>query len=322
MGVGGGFVGGGSGSSSSSGGSDGGIGGGGSAPIQSSALPQISISTQPPPPPSTQTVASSQPPSTVVQTQLSTQISVYTPPPSDPVTVVHTEESTQLQTTSVPPSTITQDPSTAFITGPTSTITPVPVLITTAQATTISGKPITHFITSTPSAMPSASPATQIPQRTESGLSKGAVAGVTVGALGGAALVAGLIFLLCLWRRKNNKHSHDAEGFVGAPKRNASVLSRVGLLRGGSTANDGHVEPTLPRITTSGLPAGSGPQSAVTVGSWEMGENRRFSRPLFSDNRLNPNAIMQQNNISRTSVSTLQDNQDYSRPLEIRNPDR
>ena len=166
--------------------------------------------------------------------------------------------------------------------------------------------------------MPTLGQQNEMPHQTKTGLSNGAVAGATVGAIAGAALLAALIFLCC-WRRKKNQQNNDSEG-TGAPKRNASVLSRSGLLRGSNAEAAG---PTLPQITTSGLPSDGGLDSAATGGSSQLGEmlNRRNSRPLFSDARLNPHALMTQPNFSRTSVSTLQDNQDYSRPLEVRNPD-
>lgn len=168
--------------------------------------------------------------------------------------------------------------------------------------------------------MPNATPANEMMKPTKQGLSSGAVAGVTVAALLGAGLLGALLIFLLCWRRRKTQ-SNDSEG---APKRNASVLSRVGLLRNSNNSEEQPTTrgPTLPQIQTSGISMGDGgPESALTMGSSLMSENRRFSRPLFSDNRLNPNALMTQPDLSRTSVSTLQDNQDYSRPLEVRNPD-
>lgn len=147
------------------------------------------------------------------------------------------------------------------------------------------------------------------------GLSNGAVAGITIGAVAAAAILGLLLFLFC-WRKPRNDSDQD-----GNMRRNTSVLSKAGLLRSGSTKPLASKQP--PRLQTSGLAfgAGTGPASAGTLGSdSQMSESRR-SRPLFVDQRLNPNALFAQTNASRTSVGTLQDNQDYSRPLEIRNPD-
>lgn len=44
---------------------------------------------------------------------------------------------------------------------------------------------------------------------------------------------------------------------------------------------------------------------------------RRTSRPAVSDQRLNPNAFMQHDDGSRTSVNTMQDNRDYTRTLNV-----
>ena len=235
------------------------------------------------------------------------------------MTIVQTQQNTETQVSSVPPSTIVQDGPTSTISS-VATVTPTPVLVTSAEAITVGGSVVTNYITTTPSVVPKASPANEMPQQTSKGLSSGAVAGITVaGVLGAGLIIAALIFLLCWRRRKSAPQDNE-----GRPKRNTSVLSRVGLLRNSNNSEErpsGRAEPTLPQIRTTGLPPSDGPSSALTMGSSQMGENRRFSRPLFSDNRLNPNALMTQTNLSRTSVSTLQDNQDYSRPLEVRNPD-
>ena len=268
--------------------------------VQSTAIQPPPSSSPPPPPP-----PSPPPPSSTVS----------------PVTVVQTQ--TQQNTQTLPPSTV--PPATTILPGPTSfvssiaTVTPTPVVVTSAQAVTVGGSVATQYVTSAPTVIPA--PVNQMPKQTREGLSSGAIAGIAVASiLGAAAVIAVLVFLLCVRRRRQNPK--DIEG---VPKRNTSVLSRVGLLRNADPPENeqaARVAPTLPQIRTSGIPvADGGPGSALTFGSSETGENRRFSRPLFSDTRLNPNALMTQVNLSRTSVSTLQDNQDYTRPLEVRNPD-
>lgn len=293
---------------------------GSSTPAPSSAF--VAPSSAPAPPPSTLVIVSSAAPQTIVQTQTPSQVSMPAPPssslPPAPVVITQTQQSTETQVSSIAPSTILQKAPTTVIEGPTSTVTPSPLVVTSAQAVTVSGSVVTHFITSTPTSTPAPSQAqaNELPKQTKQGLSNGAVAGVTIGAIAGAALLAGAIFF-GLWRRRKNQPS-DSESL--GPKRSTSVLSRVGLL-GKSNTSDSH-GPTLPRITTSGVGMDGGLDSAVTYGSSEMSDGRRNSRPLFSDTRLNPNALMTQTNLSRTSVSTLQDAHDYSRPLEVRNPDR
>jgi len=122
------------------------------------------------------------------------------------------------------------------------------------------------------------------------------VAGITIGAVIGAALLGALIFFFCRRRR------HDADYEEGSGiTRNTSVLSRVGLLRGARAGAPGSQRAVLPSIAMAESP--SSPQTR------------------FVDTRLNPNALMVHQNASRTSVGTLQDDKDYSRPLEVRNPD-
>lgn len=193
-------------------------------------------------------------------------------------------------------------------------------MVTSAQVLTVSGAVVTHFITSTPTPAPTPDQSNEVPHQTNNGLSKGAVAGITIGALVAAAII-GLLILVIFWRRRRN-NKDDSEGGI---KRNASVLSKVGLLAGGDSSVSRPGEAHLPRIKTTGISTSSegtfGPDSAATFGSSQMSDARRNSRPMFVDNRLNPNALMAHVNSSRSSVGTLQDNQDYSRPLEVRNPD-
>ena len=205
------------------------------------------------------------------------------------------------------------------------------------------------MITSTAVATASSTPGSsayetnQIPHQTSTGLSKGAVAGITIAAIAAVAILAFIFFLL--WRRRQAKRNGGNQGGI---HRNTSVLSKVGLLSSSENHNEpsqptGGRGPNLPRIRTSGLSFGaagalgggaaaaggeasksdhSGPLNSAATGGSQMSLNpNRLSRPIFMDNRLNPNAIMQHPNASRSSMSTLQDNQDYSRPLQVRNPD-
>lgn len=178
------------------------------------------------------------------------------------------------------------------------------------QRITVSGAVVTQFIYSTAAAaVPTRNPSTgelnnPVQAKSNNGLSNGAVAGITVGAvIGGLLLLCGLFFL---WRR--NRRS-DEEGGM---RRQPSLLSKAGLL--GSARSRGR--PNIPTINTN-VANFSGPGSAGTIGSGEMSQARRGN----VDGRLNPAAIMRHENASRSSVGTFQDHQDYSRPLEIRNPD-
>ncbi|KAB8801887.1 hypothetical protein FH972_026709 [Carpinus fangiana] len=245
------------------------------------------------------------------QAETSPPFSFYSPS-ADPDTslVVQTSvnvvQSTQITTQPAPTSATSSRQSS-------STWTPTPV--TSIQIVTVAGGVVTNYVTTVPTSPGLPSTQQDIPITHRQGLSNGAVAGITIGALAGAALV-GVFLFFCCWRRRRSGNDHE-----GGIRRNTSVLSKAGLLRSGSTKPNLGAQP--PRLQTSGLAFGSGagPASAGTLGSdSQMSENRR-SRPLFVDQRLNPNALFAQQNASRTSVGTLQDNQDYSRPLEIRNPD-
>ena len=187
--------------------------------------------------------------------------------------------------------------------------------------TTISGSVVTQLVTLTPSPLPPAPPEQYVAQPTNSGISKGGVAGITIASI---VAVAGLGFILWFfcWKRRREQQMQDGQG--GGVHRNTSVLSKVGLLASENQVQEPREPPqaTLPRIRTSGINPDGGLDSAATfISSMSEFPSRRISRPMFSDNRLNPNALMVHQDLSRTSISTLQDNRDYSRPLEIRNPD-
>lgn len=185
--------------------------------------------------------------------------------------------------------------------------------VTSQQKVTVSGAVETRYITSTPSETAQASGSTADFHEARSGLSNGAVAGITIGVIAAAAIAA--LFLFCCWRRRKS----DKES--GGINRNTSVLSKAGLLRNASTGGSPPTRPasayisnTAPRLDTQIPSIGiSGPPSAAASGMLE----RSDSKPLFRDQRLNPNALMLHSDISRTSVGTLQDDKDYSRPLEV-----
>ncbi|KKY23359.1 putative wsc4-like protein [Diplodia seriata] len=60
----------------------------------------------------------------------------------------------------------------------------------------------------------------------------------------------------------------------------------------------------------------SDPSDAMTPNS-----ERRNSRPLFYDQRLNPQPFMNLDNGSHGSIVSIEDNRDYTRTLNVRNPD-
>lgn len=194
-------------------------------------------------------------------------------------------------------------------------------------------------MTKTPSAVAPGS-ATDQPATLErnSRLSPGATAGIVVGSLvGAAALILGAFFL---WRRRK---SGDDESGVGStrshisPKRKGSVLSRTGLLGGArpqSMAETNYDDPFNDSVThsnsvrhsmmfgagaaTDGVQA-AGPLASGSRDGDGSGSERRPSRPLVYDQRLNPSALFA--NFDNGSRVSMQDGADYSRPLGVANPD-
>ena len=151
-----------------------------------------------------------------------------------------------------------------------------------------------------------------------------------MGALAGLALLlaAGFFFYR---RRQRNKRDSPGDGNITGLNRNASVLSKAGLLssaRAVDTEKD-HEE-GLPGTQRNSILFGAGEydDTAITApgGIHETPTSqgsRRNSRPLVYDQRLNPAALRENWDVngSRTSINTMQDQRDYSRPLNIANPD-
>jgi cell wall integrity and stress response component len=173
------------------------------------------------------------------------------------------------------------------------------------QVVTQSGVIVTQTVTTTPSV-----PANSLSgaQRKSSGIAPGYMAAAVIAGLFGLAFIcAGLFFC---WRRKNR--GEDSEN-KGAPsrdmQRNISVHSKAGLLDNRTYA------PTInTRFSSHALDMGSSngttPVSPVS--------ERRKSQPLMYDQRLNPNALMVNDNGSHTSLRTLDDHRDYGRMLKVR----
>ncbi|RDI81522.1 hypothetical protein Vi05172_g8462 [Venturia inaequalis] len=143
----------------------------------------------------------------------------------------------------------------------------------------------------------------------KNGIAPGYVAAAVIaGLLGLVFIVAGIWLFM---RRKENKDGE--KGFQGGSsrdmQRNISVHSKAGLL-----ANRNGV----PAINTrnSGQPLMDDAATTVSPVS-----ERRKSQPLIWDQRLNPNALMANDNGSKTSLNTIDDHRDYGRTLQVTNPD-
>jgi len=217
-------------------------------------------------------------------------------------------------------------------------MTPSPVVST--RVVTLSGAVVTQTVTSTP--LVAVNPQSSNEEFQRHGLSGGAIAGIVIGVL--IALAAFALAAFLLWRRRRNSDAASGgsrSGPRGSPRRNVSVLSKAGLL--GRGANDEMAERDYDEplyVNTGGKSGrnsvrnsmlyGAGGHEGVSPvsplsGSQDAGESsRRHSRPMVYDQRLNPSALWaSHDNGSRVS---MQDNADYSRPLEgrtlgIANPD-
>ncbi|KAL4896045.1 hypothetical protein BDV59DRAFT_126600 [Aspergillus ambiguus] len=128
-----------------------------------------------------------------------------------------------------------------------------------------------------------------------SNLSGGAIAGVVVGSLGGCAAIAAVIFLVILARRRQRSPSPDPSVQNILVDGRNSKSSQMSFMRGFSD-NHSHT-----------LSAGS----STSPGRL----------PTFTDNRMKTDTVLFPNGRRNSEVS-LQDNEDYSRPvLRLTNPD-
>ncbi|KAF2201719.1 hypothetical protein GQ43DRAFT_22990 [Delitschia confertaspora ATCC 74209] len=162
-----------------------------------------------------------------------------------------------------------------------STLPPTPII----ETVTLSGSVIERTIT--PPSVPTS-------QNSNKGLSGGAIAGVVVGGLAALAAIvcAGLGFLW--WKKKHNGDPEDP-----SITRNPSTLSRTGLL-GGPTIN-----------TAVGAQISTNP----------LGSDSTTPKSGHRSSILRPDLALAHPNVSRSSFNTINDNEDYSRPLNVRNPD-
>jgi len=206
--------------------------------------------------------------------------------------------------------------------------------VTSIRIVTVSGGKVTQTVTSTPSLATAASSSDDLTTSRRKALSGGAIAGAVIGSLFGVALL--LLGACFLWRRK--KHNDDAEVARRSPRRNTSVLSKTGLLsRGRPTTPMAEKEPDEPMHTQVGTGGSSARHSMMfgsaaaamageavspvsPLGSSHDNANKRLSKPMVYDQRLNPSALFANAEANGSRVS-MQDQRDYSRPLGITNPD-
>jgi cell wall integrity and stress response component len=178
--------------------------------------------------------------------------------------------------------------------------------VTSVQVVTLGGSVITQTVTTS---LPTMGQDKVTPKS-----KTGSTIGIAIGAAVGAVLAVLAAVFGCLWYRRRQDPMLDSSSSTLFPRRNISVLSKTGLLG--------------TRTST---------QALDTYESTSPTSERRNSRPLVFDQRLNPSAFMTHDDGSRTSVLTMQDERDYTRtlnvchglfarkclanPMQIRNPD-
>lgn len=118
----------------------------------------------------------------------------------------------------------------------------------------------------------------------DSGLDGGSIAGIVVGVVGGLALIiAAVVFFLAKKRQRDNEDGYQGNSVDGRQSK-GSQMSYANI-----ADNHSHT-----------LSAGS--------------SNAPHRMPTFTDNRLNTGAVLYPNGHRNSDVS-LQDNEDYSRPV-------
>ncbi|PPJ54731.1 hypothetical protein CBER1_06859 [Cercospora berteroae] len=227
----------------------------------------------------------------------------------------------------------TQEPETSYTSSrtsetPESTFEPVTEVI----MTTISGAVVTQTVTSTPVAAPESNDGQQ-PLHRSDGMSAGTIAGIVIGILAAFAILGAALFFC--WRRRKQDSTEDGDGaaVAGGKRlgRNVSVLSKAGLLARtqpsmGEHDDSYYVTPATGQNSVRhsmmfGPSAGEGVNPASPLGSSHGSDNsRRMSKPMVYDQRLNPSALFANAEANGSRIS-MQDQQDYSRPLGVVNPD-
>jgi cell wall integrity and stress response component len=160
--------------------------------------------------------------------------------------------------------------------------------------TTITVGGTVRTVTASPD--PTAANDSPVTQNTSTGLQAGAIAGIVVGVIGGLAVVAALVWFLFAKRRRQDEGPDNG---LGSPIRGGGSPGRMATPQSGEMSEN--------RFGGApGRPAGA---------AWDS-QNKRRSHLMPVDPRLDPFAAgiyPGDQNRSRESFNSLQDNQDYSR---------
>lgn len=172
----------------------------------------------------------------------------------------------------------------------------------------VSGQIVTETVLiPNPSPAPSGGETAQPKESTNVGAIAGGVVG---GVFGLVAIVGGILFFL--WRRRRQQREDGQSGV----HRNVSTMSKAGLLR---TEKPPQFPP--PIATNINKRNSRNMMHDTDSISPVSGSDRRNSRPIIFDQRLNPSAIMTFDNTSQGSIVSMDDSRDYGRTLNVRNPD-
>ncbi|KAK6442041.1 hypothetical protein LTR95_001726 [Oleoguttula sp. CCFEE 5521] len=309
------------------------------------------------------------PPTTTSQEPASTTAAAQTTTVSTTLLHIVTTDADDLSSQTSTSSTTSAAPATTSSTTPSSSSTPAaaattrsstptpatfsPSPVVSTRVVTLSGAVTTQTVTSTPAVFPAAAPA--FTENERKSISGGAIAGIVIGVLLLLLLLILAIFFLRRRKRRESMSEIDAAttgAGVGvgrrSPRRNVSVLSKVGLLARNNT-NSRHHQDMSENLFDDNMPAtgqnsvrhsmlfnhggseGIAPVSPLAAGgyassghSYGQENSRRHSRPLVYDQRLNPSALWANAEANGSRVS-IQDHADYSRSvggrLGVVNPD-
>ncbi|EME84190.1 uncharacterized protein MYCFIDRAFT_214645 [Pseudocercospora fijiensis CIRAD86] len=232
---------------------------------------------------------------------------------------------------------VTRTPTTSSITSSTTSSTTTEtaaavVPVTSVIRTVISGAIVTQTVTSTPVAAGGANQESEkLHLHRNDSLSGGAIAGIVIGVLAALALLGLGAFLL--WRRKRRQDGEESgNGNAKNLGRNVSVLSKAGLLARNNTRpsmgerdHDDNIYQTGQNSVRHSMMFGPGAAEGVSpvspLGSSDgSSHSRRMSKPMVYDQRLNPSALFANQEANGSRIS-MQDAQDYTRPLGVVNPD-
>ncbi|KAF7587117.1 hypothetical protein BBP40_007708 [Aspergillus hancockii] len=171
---------------------------------------------------------------------------------------------------------------------------------TTATSPTTTGSQVVETVAgeiktvTVPNSKPTSTSSPELAEKNSGGssLSAGAIAGVVVGSIGGLAAILAILFFIFFAKRQSRSNSPDPSVQNVLLDGRNSKGSQMSFMKGAYSDNHSHT---------------------LSAGSSRL--------PTFTDNRLKTDTVLYQGGRRDSDVS-LQDNEDYSRPvLRLTNPD-